>query len=193
MKRNVGILIFDNVEVLDFCGPFEVFSVTAELNQHKPFEVFTVAKEKDAITTKNGMSVNPKYSFMEVPRIDILVVPGGAGTLSLLEDQETLNWLSQRSSLSEITFSICSGARLLGKLGLLDHLEYTTHQLVFDHVVKITPRAIPVKNKRFIDNGKIMTSGGICAGIDLSLYIVGKLLGESVRKKTSIYMEVGNG
>ena len=193
MKRNVGILLFNNVEILDFCGPFEVFSVTAELNQYEPFEVFTVAKKKDAITTKNGMSVNPKYSFMEVPRIDILIVPGGAGTLSLLEDQETLNWLSHRSSLSEINFSICSGARLLGKLGLLDDLEYTTHHLVFDHVVEIAPRAIPVNNKRFIDNGKIMTSGGICASIDLSLYIVGKLLGESIRENTSVYMEVSNG
>ncbi len=189
MKRNVGILIFDNVEVLDFCGPFEVFSVTTELNQYGPFEVFTVASTKAAVTTVNGMSVNPRYSFNDAPPIDILVIPGGAGTRALVGDQETLNWLFQRHSLSEITFSVCSGARLIGILGLLDHLPYTTHRLVFDHMAEIAPDAIPVRNERFVDNGKIMTSGGISAGIDLSLHIVGKLLGERVRTNTSTYME----
>lgn len=190
MKRNVGILIFDNAEVLDFAGPFEVFSVTSELNNHELFNVFTIAKEKSPVTAVNGLSVNPTYSFHNAPvNIEILILSGGAGTRQVIRDAETLEWIRKVHGNSEITASICSGSRMLATLGLLDNLEYVTHHDVFEHIQEIAPQAIPNKNERYIDHGKIMTSGGISAGIDLSLHIVEKLLGTAIKEKTATYME----
>lgn len=188
-KRSVGIFIFDEAEVLDFCGPFEVFSVTSELNNFELFDVFTVAQNTDPVRVVNGLSVNPDYSFDNAPKIDLLIIAGGAGTRDLIDDKETLNWIKNVHQKTEITISICSGARLLGRLGLLDHQEFTTHHDVFEHMKEIAPKAIPRPDKRFVDNGNIMTSGGISAGIDLSFYVVEKLLGEHIKNKTAEYME----
>ncbi len=188
-KRNVGILIFDGAEVLDFAGPFEVFAITAEINDNKYFNVFTVSKTKQPISAVNGLSVNAKYSFEDAPHIDLLIISGGDGTNQLVQDGIVLDWVQQRHTKSELTVSICSGARLLAKLGLLDGQPFTTHHLVYDNVAKLVPTGLPDKSARFRDNGKILTSGGISAGIDLSFYIVDRLLGRSIMQRTADYME----
>lgn len=124
--------------------------------------------------------------------IDILVVPGGTGTKSEMLKEDVLEWIKRNHSNSKITMSVCSGARLLGKLGLLDGLECTTHHEVIEHLQEIAVKAVIKTDKRFTDNGKILTSAGISAGIDLSLHIVGKLYGADVASKTRIYMEYGD-
>ncbi|MFS4445433.1 DJ-1/PfpI family protein [Maribacter sp. 2307UL18-2] len=189
MKRTVGILIFDDAEVLDFAGPFEVFSVTSELNNFELFDVFTVAKTIEPITAVNGLSVNPKYDFANAPDIDILIITGGAGTRNQMEDRETLNWIKKVHRGSLITASICSGSRLLGVLGLLDSKPYCTHHGVYDHMSKIVPSGIPQKSKRFVGFDKLFTSGGISAGIDLSFHIVENLHGKAIASVTAEYME----
>lgn len=189
MKRNVGILIFDEAEVLDFAGPFEVFAVTSELHNFALFDVFTIGKNPEPVTAVNGPSVNPTNSFKNTPKVDILIISGGAGTRKQMEDTETLAWISEIHQQTELTLSICSGSRLLAVLGLLDHQPYCTHHEVYAHMQEIVPGGLPQKDKRFVHFGKIFTSGGISAGIDLSFHIVEKLHGREVAKKTAAYME----
>lgn len=189
---NVGILLFNDVEVLDFAGPFEVFSVTSELNNCDLFKVFTITKDGKLITAVNGLKVLPDYSFNDHPQIDVLIIPGGIGTRKEMEDENVLEWIKNKYASSQITFSVCSGARILGKAGLLDEMEAVTHHEVIPHLKEIAPKTIINEKARFIDNGRIMTCGGISAGIDLSLYIVQKLFGEGITKKTIGYMEYGD-
>ncbi|MDT0643187.1 DJ-1/PfpI family protein [Zunongwangia sp. F363] len=188
-KRNVGIFIFNQVEVLDFAGPFEVFSVCSELHNEEFFNVFTLARDLQPVDTVNGLSVNPKYSLDSGPKIDILIIAGGAGTRTLIEDTEVMTKLNELIQKSEFALSICSGARILGKLGYLDNQEFTTHHGVYDHMKEVAPLARPRPDKRYLDNGKILTSGGISAGIDLSFFIIEKLLGNKIKQTTADYME----
>ncbi|WP_299681998.1 DJ-1/PfpI family protein [uncultured Tenacibaculum sp.] len=190
MKKTVGIFIFDNAEVLDFAGPFEVFSVTSELNNFELFNVFTVAKTKEAISAVNGLSVNPKYDFNDCPKVDILILAGGDGTNQAIQDQEIIDWIAKTDQETEITMSICSGSRFLAKIGALDDNQYCTHHLVYGDMEKLVPSGKPVTDKRYVQsNSKTYTSGGISAGIDLSFYIVEKILGKKTVEKTAKYME----
>ena len=189
-KLNVGILIFNEAEVLDFAGPFEVFAVCSELKNHNLFNVFTVAKTVSPISAVNGLSVNPTYSFSNVPQIDILIISGGVGTRKQMVDEETLNWIKEQHKATIYTVSICSGARMLGVLGLLDNKPYCTHRGVYEHMKEIVPSGTPNPEKRFVQSSdKIFTSGGISAGIDLSFHIVELLHGRIVAEETAYYME----
>lgn len=189
MKQTVGILLFKDVEVLDFCGPFEVFSVASELCDHTLFDVLTVAKTSDPVIGVNGLSVNPKYTFANCLAIDILIIPGGTGTKDIMEDEEIINWIVKVNTTSVYTASICSGARLLGKAGLLDNKPYVTHHQVYNHLAEIVPTGVAVKDQRYVQSGKIFTSGGISAGIDLSFYMVKILSSKQVATDTAAYME----
>lgn len=190
MKKNVGILIFDDAEVLDFAGPFEVFSVTSQINDYELFDVFTVAKTTEPVIAVNGLLINPSYSFSNHPPIDILIISGGQGSRKLLDDITVMEWISKVHCNSNLTVSICSGARMLGKLGLLDNKPFCTHQAVYSHMLEIAPLAIPQKEKRFVQTDeRIYTSGGISAGIDLSFHIVEALFGKEIAETTADYME----
>ena len=185
--RTVGILIFDDVEVLDFCGPFEVFSVTG-MDDEKPFRVFTLAASSP-VTAKNGLSVNPTYSLEDAPRMDILLVPGGWGTRRLLDNEEILHWIRKQHCETELTVSVCTGSLLLAKAGLLDEVEATTHHAAFDLFQRVAPRTKLREDLRVVDNGRIITSGGISAGIDMAFHVVARLLGDDVASETARYME----
>jgi transcriptional regulator GlxA family with amidase domain len=187
--RNVAILIFDDVEVLDFCGPFEVFSVTGLLNPPQPFSVYTVAETAGPITARNGLSVNPRYTIRECPPATILLIPGGLGTRREINNDALIDWIARRAEPAERVLSVCTGALLLAKAGLLDGLEATTHHGALDLLRKHAPRTRISPEKRFIDNGKVIVSAGISAGIDMSLYVVARLLGEDEAWKTARYME----
>lgn len=189
MKWNVAIFIFDDVEVLDFCGPFEVFSVTSRLHDDEPFNVFTVAATAAPIRARGGMQVIPSYSFDNCPTPNILIVPGGHGTRALLDDRHVLSWIKKQHTQSEFTLTVCTGALLLAKTGLLEGLEATTHHLSFDLLSQLTPTTRVNRRARFIDSGKIVTSAGISAGIDMSLHMVALLLGFEQARETANHME----
>lgn len=190
MKRLVGILIFDQVEVLDFAGPFEVFSVASQVHNYELFDVRLIAKKKEPVTAVNGLSVNPHHSFKDAPPLDILVIAGGSGSSALLDDFETLSWVNNTVKSSEVSMSICSGARVLGILRHLDNKPYCTHHGVYNHMSELVPSGKPQYDKRFVESSKnLFTSGGISAGIDLSFHVVEKLHGEEVSKATAFYME----
>jgi len=188
-SRNVGIFIFDEVEVLDFCGPFEVFSVAGKRNGLNPFNVYTVAKESGPIAARNALSINPHFSFADCPRPDILLIPGGAGTRQEMHKVEVLEWIRERSRETELLLSVCTGSLLLGKAGLLDGLTVTTHHRALAELEKAAPNSTIDSKRRFVDNGKIITSAGISAGIDMSLEVVAKLLGREQALETASYME----
>jgi transcriptional regulator GlxA family with amidase domain len=177
MARNVGILIFDDIEVLDFAGPFEVFNVSGELIEPSPFTTYTIGISGEPIKTRGGLSVDPPYHLDNCPQPDILIVPGGWGTRKLLNNEMLLQWLRDQSQKVEYLMSVCTGALLLGKAGLLDGLSATTHHGNFADLREISPTTTVIEDQRYVDNGKILTAGGVSAGIDLSLYLVERLVG----------------
>lgn len=188
-RRNTAILIFDDVEVLDFTGPFEVFSVTDELSNHQRLNVYTVAVKDQPVIARNGLSVNPNYTIEDAPDPDVLVVPGGEGTREVIGMENVISWVLKSAAVAEKILSVCSGALVLAKAGLLKGLKATTHHQVFDTLESIAPETNIIKGQRFVDNGKIVTSAGISAGIDMSLYVVEQLYGSEVADSTADYME----
>lgn len=188
-QRNVAIFIFDNVEVLDFAGPFEVFHVTGEMVEFRPFNVYTVALQDYPIETRGKLTVTPDWSIETAPPADILIIPGGWGTRALLDDKTLLDWIKAQYEQVELLLSVCTGALLLGKAGLLDGLEATTHAGAFDLLRSIAPKTTLKRNKRYVDTGKIITAGGISAGIDMSLHVIQRLLGDDALALTLKQME----
>lgn len=191
-RYKVGIYIFDEVEVLDFAGPFEVFAVTDELGDHQLFEVFTISQDGKQIRARNGLKVQPDYSFDNHPATDLLIIPGGMGTRVVIKDNTVLDWIAKVHPDTQITMTVCTGSLLLAKLGLLDGQPATSHHAAFDFLRKISPTVEIKENERFVDNGHIMTAGGISAGIDLSLYVVEKIFGKAVVNGTRKEMEYSN-
>ena len=192
---NVGILVFDDVEVLDFAGPFEVFSRTRmhpgvesrRSDDGAPFSVYSVASTKAPVITTGGLVIVPKYDFSDYPPVDLLVVPGGWGTRKLLDDENTISWIRKVAGSATKVTSVCTGSLLLAKAGLLRDKQATTHRGAFGTLAALDP-TIQVKRERYVDQG-IITSAGISAGIDMALYVVEELLGPEVSADTARYME----
>jgi len=195
-RQNVGILIFDDVEVLDFAGPFEVFSRTRLVagaesrrsDESAPFRVFTVARTSEPITTIGGMRVVPGYSWITAPPIEILVVPGGFGTRSLLKDEPTLAWIKDAAGRASLVTSVCTGALLLAQAGLLRGRRATTHWAALDSLSAIDPTIDVERNVRVVSD-TVVTSAGVSAGIDMSFAVVARLCGTDVARETAHYIE----
>lgn len=188
-ERNVAILIYPDVEVLDFAGPFEVFSVSSQLNEHRHFDVSLVAADRAPLASINGMRVCANRTYDECPAPDILVLPGGDGSRAALHDQALMQWVDAAVPRTELVMSVCSGARILAALGHLRDLQVTTHHEVFDSLAELEPTARLCRDARFVDTGHIVTSAGISAGIDASLHVVARLLGAAEALRTAKYME----
>ncbi|MDO9508681.1 MAG: DJ-1/PfpI family protein [Thermovirgaceae bacterium] len=188
-KKGVFILIFDDVEVLDFAGPFEVFSVTDELNSHALFDIKTVSPMGETITAKNGLSVNPDRTIPEVKSADILIVPGGWGVRALLNQDDVTGWIGSMAKTAELVLSVCTGSMLLARAGLLKGLRATTHHSVMDEFAAMSPETEIERGERFVDNGKVITAAGISAAMDMSLYVVERLFGRETADRTAAYME----
>lgn len=193
-RRRVGIVLFEDIEVLDFCGPFEVFSATRVNEERRreepsPFEVLLVAESADQVTTTGGMKVLPHYTFENCPRLDILVCPGGWGTRKELQNAIMLNWLRTRAAEVETLAAVCTGSMLLGFAGLLDGLHATTHWRSLDWMRDSFPSVTVEYGKHFVRDGRVFTSAGISAGIDMSLKVVAHSFGEDIARATARHME----
>jgi transcriptional regulator GlxA family with amidase domain len=189
LTRKVAILIFDEVEVLDFCGPFEVFSVTGAARNEKPFDVYTVAETTAPITARGGLSVNPKFTINDCPPPDIVIVPGGYGTRREINNPVLIEWIKTISAQSELMMSVCTGSLLFAKAGLLEGLSATTHFGALELLRQVAQNTTIQPEQRFIDNGRVLVSAGISAGIDLSFHIVERLLGHDIAVETARWME----
>lgn len=193
-RKQVGILVFEDVEVLDFCGPFEVFSAT-RLNEDKrreepsPFNVFLVAEKKGPVVASGGLKVLPDYDLEDCPALDILVVPGGWGTRREMNNARLLEWITDRSRQLEILASVCTGALILGRAGLLDGKQATTHWRSLDWMQELFPKTFVQKTLHVVEDGNLITSAGISAGIDLALRMVARGFGEAVARATARHME----
>ena len=198
MSYRVAIFIFNEVEVLDFAGPFEVFSVAGlRTLSVPPFEVFTVA-QFDTINARNHLTIKPTFTLEKAPKADIIVIPGGGGfhadgtpfgSRREMNNPIVLKWIHEQSANAQLTLSVCTGSLILAKAGLLEGKEATTHFLAIDSLRKVSDNITVKEKTRFVDNGTIITSEGVSAGIDMSLHVVGKLLGKEVADETARYMQ----
>lgn len=195
-RRKVGILVFGDVEVLDFAGPFEVFSRTRlepgvesrRSEDSAPFEVFTVAAERGPLRATGGLEILPKHDFADAPPIDILVVPGGFGTRALLHEPKTLDWIRATAGRAEQTTSVCTGALLLARAGLLEGRRATTHWAAYDLLAELDPSVDVQRGARVVSDGPV-TSAGVAAGIDMAFRVVEHLFGKDVADETARYIE----
>lgn len=188
-RRNVAILLFDEVEVLDFAGPFEVFSIMGQRDGPGAFNVYTVAQQRRPILARNQLSVNPQFTFEDCPKPDIFIVPGGYGTRPLMNDEATMRWIARTAEACELVLSVCSGALVLAKAGLLHGLRATTHFSALQELRDMAPDTEVTGEERFIDNGKVIISAGVAAGIDASFHVVARLLGNEITAEGAKYIE----
>jgi transcriptional regulator GlxA family with amidase domain len=193
-RKRVGILIFPDVEVLDFCGPFEVFSVTrlneqARREESSPFEVLLVAEQAAPVTTTGGMQVTPHVTLESCPKLDILVVPGGWGTRKEIKNARLLAWITARAKEVETLTSVCTGSMLLGQARLLDGRHATTHWRSLSWMRESFPAVTVEEKLHVVEDGNVLTSAGISAGIDMALKVVARYFGETVARATARNME----
>jgi transcriptional regulator GlxA family with amidase domain len=193
-KQTVGILIFDEVEVLDFAGPFEVFATTRPPghdrdSDERAFHVVTIAERSDVVRCRGGLLVQPHHTIDDHPPLDILVVPGGYGTRREVNNTRLLDWIVRQDKTTQLTTSVCTGAFLLAARGLLDNLPATTHWGSIERLRTTHPLIDVRENVRYVDNGHILTSAGVSAGIDMALHIVSRLLGDESARQTARSME----
>lgn len=187
--RTVAILVFEDVEVLDFCGPFEVFSVSGREQETRPFRVCLVAERSDPIRARNGLRVLPDYTTEACPAVDLLVVPGGQGTRREMHNAALCDWIRRQAAACEMVLSVCTGALLLARAGLLAGLTATTHHGAIDLLREVATQTTIDPARRVVDNGRIITAAGVAAGIDASLYVVARLLGQAEAERTARHIE----
>ena len=180
-RKKVAILIFDGVQIIDYTGPWEVFGQAG-------FEVFTVAQKPDPITTAFGMKVTPAHVFADQLKPDILLVPGG-NVLAAQKDPQTLKWVQESAEKAEVVLSVCNGAYILAKAGLLNGLTATTTAPLIDGLAQAAPNIKVVYDRRYVDNGKIITTGGLSAGIDGALHVISRLFGQGRAQAVALGIE----
>jgi transcriptional regulator GlxA family with amidase domain len=176
--------------VLDFCGPFEVFGVAGlRSTGERPFYVYTIAEKSEPVSARNGLSINPNFTLADCPQPDILLVPGGWGTRRVIHNEALVNWVREQAGRVELVLSVCTGALVLAKAGLLEGLSATTHFQALNELRDLAPNTTLCLDQRYVDNGQVVLSAGISAGIDMSLYVVARLLGEEQANETARYMQ----
>ena len=194
MPSTIGIYIYDEVEVLDFAGPYEVFTTASRVHHRLrrpgsvPFKVLTVARTAAPIRARAGLQVLPEADFQSHPHLDALVVPGGVMTAELA-DPEVCRWIAARSAGAGLTASICTGAFLLAKAGLLEGKACTTHWEDLEDLRAMFPTLTVLANRRWVDEGAIITAAGISAGIDMSLHMVERLVDRELAVATAHQLE----
>lgn len=185
---NIGIYIYADAEVLDFSGPFEVFSTASRLSKSQAFKVFLVAETAEVVIARAGYKVLPDYCFADQPEIDVLIVVGGDHSREILKPQVT-TWIAQQAKQCSLVASVCTGAFLLAKAEVITGHRVTTHWEDITDLKQSFPELDVVTDVRWVDQGKIVTSGGISAGIDMSLHLVSRLHSEALAQKTAKQME----
>ena len=193
-KLTVGILIFNKVQVLDFAGPFDVFATARlreqpELSDPSPFEVVFIAEYPRPIVSTGGMRVRPDYTVNDSPELDILIVPGGLGEREEHGNHVLLHFIRTQAKKVKTLASVCTGAILLGKAGLLDGKRATTHWMSIGRMREMLPETEVLEKVRYVEDGNIITSAGISSGLDMSLRVVDIHLGPEVAKATALELE----
>lgn len=187
--RNVGVLLFDRVEVLEFSGPYEVFSLANRLSDTELFKLQTVSYTGEPLRADGGLQLVPDYAMHDCPHLDVIIVPGGDGSKEVMQVEEALNWVVHRAAQAEKVMSVCSGALILAQGGLLDDLESTTHHRRWKMLEQLAPKTAVIREARYVDNGRILTTAGVASGIDGALEILYELHGQETSEAVARFME----
>jgi transcriptional regulator GlxA family with amidase domain len=174
VTRHIGILLFPGVEELDAIGPWEVLAYWTRSRPEDGFAVHCLS-QTDTVECSKGLTVARHYSLDRGPALDVLIHPGGAGTRRLIDDEAHLRWVRAQRAHTPVMASVCTGALVYAAAGLLRNRPATTHWRTIDHLAELEPTAQVVKDQRFVDDGDVITSAGISAGIDMALHLVGRL------------------
>ncbi len=187
--KTVGILIFNEVEVLDFAGPFEVFSICRDKKGDPPYKVFLIAEKEGLIKARNNFLVQANYTINNHPDLNMLLIPGGLGTRQEMHNGTIKGWIKSQFDSLDLLLSVCTGSLVLATCGLLDKLAATTHHKAIAALEKVAPNTQIIPHTKYVDNGKIITAAGISAGIEMALHVVAKQHGSKIATKTAKYME----
>lgn len=193
MSISIGIYVYDEVEALDFAGPYEVFTTATRMYQRdnggkEPlFTVFTIGRTLDPVKARAGLKIDPDYSITEHPYVDCLVVPGGVIDAEL-EKPDVLQWIDEQASPHRVVAAVCTGAYLLASTGKLAGKQATTHWEDIEDFERTYPSVETLRNLRWVDEGALVTSGGITAGIDMSLHMVERLHNRELAERTALQM-----
>ena len=179
-QKILGVLLFSDFETLDVFGPLEMFGMLPE-----QIKILLISEHQGIVKSAQGQSVLTEFNFATAPALDFLLIPGGMGTRKEVYNQSLLNWINTRSSQAEITLSVCTGAALLAKAGVLNGHKATTNKIAFNWVVEQGPSVEWIKQARWVDDGSVISSSGISAGIDMSLYVISRLFGEDTRDEVA--------
>jgi transcriptional regulator GlxA family with amidase domain len=189
--RNVAIVLYEGVEVLDFAGPAEVFAAAAGFAgtaDQPAFRTYTMGATRDPIVSQGFVRIVPEFSTEDAPKPDIVVFPGGSSG-RLTSDPKFMAWATKAMQDAEVTLTVCTGAFVAAKAGLLDGQVATTWYDAIDRLRQAAPKATVQEGRRFVDNGRIVTTAGVSAGIDGALHVVARLVGRSAADQTARYME----
>lgn len=190
--RNVAVVVYQNVEILDFAGPAEVFSAGSSFGDATgdapAFKVYLVSKTKEPVLAQGFIKVTPDYAIDNAPKPDVVIIPGG-NSGNVFNDPAFLAWVKKAAQESDVTLTVCTGAAVLAKTGLLDGLEITTWYGAIDGLRRSYPKVTVKDGRRFVDNGRYVTTAGVSAGIDGSLHVVARLLGRRTADQVARYME----
>ncbi len=187
--RNVGILLFERAELLDFAGPYEAFSSARDREGERLFNTFSVGERLGSITSNNGLPCAVEYTLADAPKLDVLVVPGGQGTRAEVHNTRLIDWIRSTAAGAELTTSVCTGAFMLAEAGLLDGLRATTHWGSIERMRETYPAVEVVEGVRYVDAWPVVTSAGVSAGIDMSLYVIERLCGRDAAASSARLME----
>ncbi|MGB6328204.1 MAG: DJ-1/PfpI family protein [Halarcobacter sp.] len=186
---NIGIYIYDEAEVLDFSGPFEVFSVASRfLNEKEKFNTYLISEKESIITARGGYRVNSHFTFENHPSLDVLIVVGGVHT-NEMKKSKVINWIKEQGKSVKLLTSVCTGAFLLAKAEVITKHKVTTHWEDIEDLKNDFPTLTVVEDVRWVDEGNIVTSAGISAGIDMSLHLVSKIYNYELAQKTAKQMQ----
>jgi transcriptional regulator GlxA family with amidase domain len=185
----IGILLFDDVELLDFAGPYEVFSSANHFIEQNPVHIITFSAHSTIVCTVNGLKVIADVLMADVKKIDCFIIPGGDGSKAVLKDTGQMQSIAAICNEAQMIMSVCSGARIIANLGLLNNKPYTSHHLVMDELAQTITNGIQHPQARYVEHDNIITAAGVSAGIDASLRLLEKFYGRTIAEKTAAYIE----
>jgi transcriptional regulator GlxA family with amidase domain len=183
-QKTVGVLLFPEFELLDVFGPLEAFGQAKEW-----FRIVTVAERPGPVASAQGPRAVADHGFDDCPRLDIVLVPGGMGTRREVDNPEIVDWVARQARAAETMTSVCTGAALLARAGVLDGRRATSNKRSFGWVSEQGPKVDWVRQARWVDDGNIITSSGVSAGIDMALHLIGRIAGPTARDEIATRME----
>jgi transcriptional regulator GlxA family with amidase domain len=184
--RTLGVLLFEGFELLDVFGPCEAYGIG---DVGGAFRIAMVAEKSGPVVSAQGPQAVAEFSFSDCPPLDIILVPGGIGTRREVENPTLIGWLRARAATAELVTSVCTGAGLLARAGLLDGLRATTNKRAFAWVQSQGPKVDWIKQARWVEDGQFATSSGVSAGIDMALAIIARLVSAETAEQAAIAME----